>query len=203
MMSYQKWLKLMQALCLTENEKVYQSLCSAYSEKHRFYHTFTHINSCLDQLTFVNSLAKQPEEVELAIWFHDAVYHPFSSKNELKSADWAVEFLKKNAVEDDVIQRVYHLIMTTAHNVKTKTLDESIVVDIDLFILGSAPEKYKLFEVNVRKEYKRVPYSIYRKKRKQILLDFLNRSEIYQNSYFIEHCERQARVNLENTISLL
>jgi len=193
----------MQALRFPENEKVYQSLFNAYSEKNRFYHTFTHINDCLDQLDFVRGLAEQPEEVELAIWFHDAVYHPFSSKNELKSAKWMVEFLKKNAVADDVVQRVYHLIMATAHNVKTKTLDESIVVDVDLSILGSAAEKYKLFETNVRKEYKRVPYLIYSKKRKQLLQDFLNRSKIYQNSYFIEHYESQARVNLEHAISVL
>jgi len=203
MTSYERWLKLMQALCLSENERVYQLLFSAYSEKHRFYHTLTHINSCLDQLGFVNSSAEHPKEVELAIWFHDAVYKPFSSKNELKSANWAVEFIEKNSVDDDIIQRVHNLIMTTVHNIKTKTLDESIIVDIDLSILGSEPETYKQFEIDVRKEYKRVPYSIYSKKRKQILLDFLSRRRIYQNSYFIEQCERKARVNLENAISLL
>ena len=88
-MDYKKWLLLMQNLGLTENQNTYNLLLQAYSEKHRHYHNKCHIDAVLKHLENSISLAGNPYEVELALWFHDAVYKPFSSSNELDSANWA------------------------------------------------------------------------------------------------------------------
>lgn len=94
-MSPARWQRLMTQWRMPPSGDVYSSLESAYSEPHRHYHTGAHIDDCLEQLDSAPHIANFPEEVELALWFHDAVYKPLSSKNELKSAEWARTFLAR------------------------------------------------------------------------------------------------------------
>jgi predicted metal-dependent HD superfamily phosphohydrolase len=64
-------------------------LIHAYSSPDRYYHNLTHIQDCLSVFDQTSSLVAHPKEVELAIWFHDAVYDTRRSDNEQKSAEWA------------------------------------------------------------------------------------------------------------------
>src|SRR5262245_38057021 len=98
-MSPGRWHQLMNRWDVPPSDEVYSALVSAYSESHRHYHTAQHITDCLEQLDAASAVADSSEEIELALWFHDAVYKPTSSKNELKSADWAREFLRSVGVE--------------------------------------------------------------------------------------------------------
>lgn len=203
-MFFGRWKVLMKAFGLSDNAETYEALIEAYSEKHRAYHTFEHIAACLRNLDAVRSELKYPYEVELALWFHDAVYKPFSSSNEKNSAIWTQEFFELNEFDqDDVIERVYDLVMVTEHHGETSTNDERILLDIDLSILGAQPDIYDQFEKNVRHEYKRVPGLVFRKKRKAILSDFLHRDPIFHHPYFYERLEDQARINLEGAIARL
>lgn len=202
-MKQERWKKLMLSLGLAENISTYDSLLEAYSEKHRYYHTVKHVSVCLKWLDTVVSLAENINEIELALWFHDAVYKPYSSENELKSAVLATGFLRKNQVDKEMVQRVHDLIMSTEHTKQAKTNDESLLVDIDLTILGSEDSVYSKFEDNIRKEYKWVPYFIYRKKRIELLKSFVNRAYIFHTDYFRQKLEIQARKNLNKVISSL
>ena len=198
-----RWQNLMQNLGISENKDTYHVLLKAYSEKHRRYHTGEHINATLNHLDAVADLAGDVSEIEIALWFHDAIYKPFSATNELDSAVWAKEFLSKNGVLQDRIDRVYSLIMATIHTAETEGNDQLLMVDIDLSILGTNPAVYDQFEKDVRYEYKLVPYFLYRKKRKEILVSFLERDRIYKNDFFHTKLEDRARVNLSNAISSL
>lgn len=194
----------MTAFGLAENRLTYDALIKAYAEKHRAYHTFDHIAACLSHFDAVKDQIDHPLEVELALWFHDAIYKPFSSSNEKDSAIWAQEFFELNAYEDEeVVDRIFDLIMVTEHSGATKTGDEELMIDIDLSILGTAPETYDQFEKNVRFEYKRVPGFMFRKKRKEILSEFLVRDRIYHDVYFHNKLEAQARINLITAIERL
>ena len=193
----------MQVFGLPENRLTFDKLIAAYAEKHRYYHTFKHVNACLNHLDKTHNLARYTHEIELALWFHDAIYKPYSKDNELKSAQWAVNFLKQNSVDEKTIARVYQLVLVTLHGIEIKTDDEKLIVDCDLTILGSSPEVYNQFEANVRKEYRLVPYFIYRKKRKEILQMFLKQNWVYQVEYFKDKFEKQARDNLIKTIKNL
>jgi len=185
------------------NEETFNSLMSAYAGKGRHYHSQEHIVACLRHLDSCISQVANRREVELALWFHDAIYKPISGGNEKKSADWAATFLSENGATGDEGARVHRLIMVTEHNVPTQTKDESILVDIDLSILGADPQTYDLFERGVRNEYKLVPLFIYKKKRAEVLESFLERPSIYQNEPFATEREHQAKENLRNAISQL
>lgn len=202
-MELQRWKNLMQNLGIPLNESTYEALLKAYSEKHRRYHTGEHINAILGHLDSAVDLANDIYEIEVAIWFHDAIYKPFSAKNELDSAIWASEFLSDNRVSQDRIDRIHSLIMATVHTAETEGNDQLLIVDIDLSILGSSQAVYDQFEKDVRYEYKLVPYFLYRKKRKEILASFLERDRIYMNDFFHSKLEERARVNLSHAISSL
>jgi len=202
-MEYTRWQKLMNALGISDNTDVYKALMNAYKEKHRFYHNISHIESTLQYLDLVSTSANHPEEIELALWFHDAIYKPLSSRNELDSANWASEFLSDNAISPETIDRVHHLIIATQHSAELIEHDEKLIVDIDLSILGHSFADYEQFEIAIRKEYKWIPYSVFSKKRKDILQSFLNRKRIYNNDTLFNLLEKQARTNIERAISNL
>ena len=73
-------------LSIEKSNDLYEILFHAYTEPHRCYHNVQHIVECLDLYRQVKALLCQPAWVELAIWFHDAVYDPQSNENEMRSA---------------------------------------------------------------------------------------------------------------------
>ncbi|MCA0911472.1 hypothetical protein [Marinobacter nauticus] len=202
-MNQTRWQTLMSALGLPPSKECYDTLHAAYSEKHRFYHTVDHIDAMLTHFDGVKEIAERPAELELAIWFHDAIYKPLSKTNELDSANWAQAFLTAHSYGKAGIERVHNLIMATLHNRNVKTPDEQLIVDIDLAILGAPPKVYDQFERNVRKEYRLVPGFIYRKKRKELLRSFLSSGSIYNLELFQERYEDQAKQNLRSAIGTL
>ena len=196
-MNYKRWLQLMSGLGLNENSTTFNNLVKAYSEPHRRYHTLEHIGAMLKHFDCIKHIVQAPLLVELGIWFHDAIYQPFSSSNEADSADWAYRFLKENNAPESDAQCVFNLVMVTQHNSMPADNDQAILVDIDLSILGCESETYEQFEKDIRFEYKRVPYFLYKKKRKEILKQFLDRETIYQTAFFRDKYERRARSNME------
>ncbi len=191
----------MEAFALPANMDVFDQLINAYSEKHRAYHTLEHIDACLYHLDVVAGHADIPHEIEMALWFHDAVYNPFSSNNEADSASWAQIFLKENHVAGESIERIHTLIMVTQNHANTEDVDTGLMLDIDLSILGAPPEIYDQFEKNIRTEYKRVPWFVFKKKRKEILQSFLANERIYNHPHFSNMLETQARENLSRAIA--
>lgn len=90
--------------------------------------------------------------------------------------------------------------MATRHTAVPVGMDEQVLVDIDLSILGAAPQRFAEYEAQIRQEYKHVPSFLFRRKRKAILRSFLERSHIYSTSYFRERLEDAARSNLRRAV---
>ena len=155
------------------------------------------------QLQHTAALAREPEEVELALWFHDAVYIPRGKHNERESAQWAERFLRGAGVDDQRCRRVYDHIMATRHLAVPGDEDAMLVVDIDLSILGSSEQRYATFETDIRREYASVPRMLYRRGRRDVLSSFLSRSHIYGTQYCRDRLESAARTNLQRAIDAL
>ena len=186
-----------------DGEALRQRLTDAWREPQRRYHTLQHIAECLSHLEPVRTLAAAPAEVELGLWFHDAVYDVRGHDNEEKSAAWATQELLAVGVAAAAAERVHALVMATRHAALPETADEALLVDIDLAILGAPEERFVQYEEQVRAEYAWVEDSVFRSRRIDVLTAFLARPTIYATAHFRTLLEAAARTTLARSIARL
>ncbi len=179
-------------------QQVYQELVSRYSEPQRHYHNLTHIGECLAEFDSAGQLAKDPVAVELAIWFHDAIYDPHAADNEERSA----EFAKQSITDAGGIatRAIAALVLATKTHDPILHPDAPLLVDVDLSILGQPKERFQEYETQIRREYEWVPVTTFAAKRAEILEGFLGRERIYTTEYFFSKYEQRARQNLQASI---
>ncbi|HEV8629944.1 MAG TPA: N-methyl-D-aspartate receptor NMDAR2C subunit [Thermoanaerobaculia bacterium] len=174
-----------------------------YGERHRAYHNLNHVLDCLDRAAAVRSRLVAPGPVELALWYHDAIYDPYRSDNEERSAALAVEESTELAFPQPVIDAVASLILATKHQGRPVDADCRYLVDIDLAILAAPEAAYDAYERAIRREYRWVPGPLYRSKRREVLRSFLERERIYATDWFAGRFEAAARANLAKAVSEL
>ncbi|MGZ8391408.1 MAG: HD domain-containing protein [Gemmatimonadales bacterium] len=179
---------------------VLTGLEAAYAGPARAYHTADHIRDCLAQFDLCHRIATRPNEVEAAIWFHDAVYHPGAPDNEDRSASLARTSLADAGASLEVADRIAELVLATGHLSIPEESDAALLCDIDLSILGRAPDVFNEFERRIRQEYAWVPEAQYRSGRSRILKGFLERRSIFQTDFFREHYEAPARANVARIV---
>ncbi|WP_395741966.1 hypothetical protein [Prosthecobacter sp.] len=190
------WQSLWQRCGMTGDSLAWhQKLLAAYSEPQRAYHTLQHLEECLrcfDEVKKAGVMAK-PDLIEMALWFHDAVYDPQGSENEELSARMAVE-----AGGSDEVAR---LILLTKSHQPGEGADDAWIIDIDLVIFAQPPERVLEYERQIRVEYAWVPQELYTEKRVEILRGFLEREHLYLTAWFRERHEARARENLRALIA--
>ena len=186
------------------NGGLMNQLVAAYSERQRHYHTLQHLRECLAHFDAAAGLARRPPEVELALWFHDAVYDPQRSDNEERSADWARDSVLAAGCAEDVAQRVQALVLATREHVApADDPDAALLLDADLAILGAAPARFDEYERQIRAEYAHVPEPDFRSRRHRILSGFLARPRLYLTDVFHAALDQRARDNLTRSLARL
>jgi predicted metal-dependent HD superfamily phosphohydrolase len=181
----------------------YERLLAMYAEPHRHYHNQLHITDCLKEFDEVRQLAVDPDAVEFAIWFHDAVYDTRAGDNEERSAQLAQEWLKEAGAQDAFSNSVRQLVLATKAHDATLHPDAPLLVDVDLSILGQEPERFWEYERAIRAEYDWVEETMFKSKRAEILERFLARPRLYLTESCFARFEEQARVNLRASIERL
>ena len=86
MATREQWDATWKGLGRSPPEGVYEKLMACYSESHRRYHTARHLEECFAELAGVRSEAERLGEVELALWFHDAIYDTTRETGRQRSA---------------------------------------------------------------------------------------------------------------------
>ena len=204
MTSLTRWRSVWQQLGAADaNEDLYHQLVACYSEPHRKYHTIQHLNECFMHLESVRSLCDHPAEVELALWFHDAIYDTTKKDNEQRSAEWARDSVLAAGVSSDPAERIYDLVMATVHDAVPACRDAEVLVDIDLGILGAEAARFDEYELQVREEYSWVPEPLYRAARRKILEQFVGREWIYSTAPFRSQYGTRARDNISRSLARL
>ena len=196
----QTWQKLG---VITDKTDLLQQILSQYNHPDRKYHTQQHLTECLEHFNKIQHLTTHPEEIALALFFHDAIYQIGKHVNEQKSAAWAKNSLTQEMIVPEIVLRIEKLILATVHQAIPQHSDEQFMVDIDLAILGANRQRFSEYEQQVRQEYHFVPDWLFRHERKKILRQFLKRPQIYATDYFYNLLEKQARSNLEHTLNIL
>ena len=182
---------------------VYDELVALYSEPHRHYHNLRHVADCLAEFDSLRPLARKPVAVELAIWFHDAVYDSRAPDNEERSAELAKRRIAEAGGSAELCAAVAALVLATKAHDASLHPDAPLLVDVDLSILGQPERRFDEYETDIRAEYSWVPGEVFRVKRAEILERFLARARIYSTESVFAKYERQARVNLERSVRRL
>ena len=175
-----------------KSQGIFSALIALYSQGYRTYHNLSHIDR---MLSWLDKSRGGSDVIELAIWFHDAVYEPLARDNEEESAQYFTTHVG-SLVDDSLITDVTHLILATdPRQSRSGAADEDLIVDIDLSILGSPPEDYDTYRTAVRNEYSSVSDSDFRARRISVLQNFLS-EQIYATQLFGQ-LEKQARDNIK------
>lgn len=179
------------------------TLLAHYDQPHRHYHARAHLAACLRHLGDLRGFADHPGAIELALWFHDAIYEIGATDNEVRSADWARDALRAAGAPEAIARKVHALVMVTRHDVAPSDADEQVLLDADLAILGASAEAFDRYEGQIRAEFAQVPPDAFRARRKRVLQGFLDRPAIYHTPPFRAAREARARDNLSRSIRQL
>lgn len=179
-----------------DGNRVYAELAANYGELHRAYHTLAHIEHCLDEFEHVRHLAKNPDSIEMALWFHDVIYDTKAKDNEEKSAELAQDVARSAGLSAQFGKKVIDLIRATTHQEVLSDPDAQLIVDIDLSALGLPATVFDENTAKIRKEYAWVPEDAFVTGRSKILKSFLRRKHIYVTKFFRKKYEARARRNI-------
>ena len=175
------------------------ALLARYAEPHRRYHTVEHLGEVLAWVDELAPLAADPVAVELAAWYHDAVYDAAApaGDSERRSADLAAADLTALGQPPPLVAEVRRLVLLTAgHDVGADDRDGAVLADADLSILGSEPDRYARYVADVRAEYAHVPDEAWATGRTAVLVGFAARPRLFRTDVAQERLGGRARANL-------
>lgn len=175
-----------------------------YQEPHRHYHTLTHVEALLGWLAECRSLAREPDIITAAIWFHDAIHVPTGADNEPRSAALARAELTAAHWPPASVDRVVDLVLATPHHrAPPDDVDAWLFLDLDLSVLGQDWPTYDAYRLAVRREFAHVPDEAFREGRAAVLQRFLARRSIFRTATLRDRWEAAARANLQREATLL
>lgn len=176
-------------------------LSNHYAEPHRHYHTTQHLAFCLQQLDLAGDQIRHPDQIEMAIWFHDVIHHAGQHDNEQRSADWFRD-RASGVMPAAFIDAVVDLVLVTTHREKVNDLEHQFICDIDLASFGCPWECFLRNSDAVRAEFPVPDEEFYRGER-GFLGALLQRPRIFQTDFFHARYEQQARENIDCLLELI
>lgn len=190
------------------DEPLKRALSALYRAEDRHYHNLAHIEAMLALANEYGRELHDREALEAAIWFHDAIYDSRAKDNEARSAALAGQKLAGRSGAER-LQRIAAMILATATHALPSFGDEeflrdtALFLDMDLAILGAAPEAFDAYEQAVRREYGWVEEPMWRAGRAAVLKSFLARPHIFHTDEFRRRFEPLARQNLARSLQAL
>ena len=176
--------------------KLYAALVAAYSGKGRHYHTMSHLEALVIQLTPHKDIIADWDTMLFTLFYHDAVYNALKSDNEEQSAALARNCMIQLSVPERQILRCEAQILATKNHAATTDNDTNLFTDADLSVLGQPWDVYSRYATAVRQEYSIYPDMLYKPGRKKVLTHFLAMPRIYKTPEFYHQCEEAARANI-------
>lgn len=204
MLLQNKWRRLLRLFEIDENiiNQTFSEIATVYECQGRYYHNLKHIKEVLEIIDNLHSKYKLDASLEFAAWFHDIVYNTRAHDNEEKSAEYARNLLSLLNIPSSTIDNTCRLILKTKHHKASEDdLESQILLDADLAILGSEPERYYEYMVGIRQEYGWAPENEYVTARKRVLTSFLELAQIFHTPELFNSLEINARQNLKKEIN--
>ncbi|WP_420111654.1 DUF4031 domain-containing protein [Pseudactinotalea sp.] len=181
---------------------VRDELLERWSEQHRHYHDVTHLLAVLDALATL-APSGAPLVVELAAWFHDAIYDGVPGSDEEASAVLAERSLA-GVLPDAEVAEVGRLVRVTAdHAPAAEDSHGALLCDADLAVLGGSPARYDRYVAAVRQDYAHVADADWRAGRAAVLRTLLDLDPLYRTDRGRERWQPQAEANLRRELAAL
>jgi predicted metal-dependent HD superfamily phosphohydrolase len=168
-----------------------RDLLARYAEPQRVFHTAEHLAQVLALLRDCDA----DPRLQLAAWFHDAVYVPGRSDNEARSAALADRRLAEAGATRACRDAVCAAVLATAGHASPLP-EVAPLLDADLAILGAAPAEYAAYRQAIRREFASVPAALFARGRAAFLRAALARERLYATSWGHARFEAAARRNL-------
>ncbi|NYJ02758.1 putative metal-dependent HD superfamily phosphohydrolase [Nocardioides thalensis] len=187
---------------LPDGEGLRDELVAAYTAPGRSYHGIGHLRAVLERLAELaaGGVAFDEVPVQLAAWFHDAVYDGERDAEE-RSAAWAEETLPP-LTDSATVAEVCRLVrLTEAHDPAPGDANGCALSDADLAVLALPEPEYAAYAAAVRAEYGHLTDEVFRKGRTAVLTSLLERPLIFRTAHGREHWEERARANIERELA--
>lgn len=196
-----RWHDLMRRLGILAHagDTMLAELLALYGEAGRHYHTLDHVWALLRLLDRHGRAVADRDAMELAIFFHDAIYDPRRSDNEAASAALAGGWLSALDLPVELAAKVERYILATRHDAGGWLPDDAdlaLLLDLDLSVLAAERSVYTAYAEAIRSEYGMYPDSVYHAGRRQVLSAFLACPQIYGTPALRALWEASARDNL-------
>ena len=174
---------------------LYVELLSRWSEPHRHYHDVRHLAATLEALDLLEDDAASSPVVQLAAWFHDAVYAGVAGVDEQQSADLAERMLG-SLPAPDVDEVVRLILLTASHDPARGDVGGAALCDADLSILGALPGRYDVYVRDVRLDHAHIDDASWAVGRTAVLDSLLALDPLYRTPMGQELWSDRARENL-------
>jgi predicted metal-dependent HD superfamily phosphohydrolase len=189
----------------------WEELRAAYRDPPRHYHSFDHVLAVLEQYDAVHADIgwREPDEVLLAVLFHDAVYLAGRADNEYESAQLAVAAIERWLPDRGIASpRVVELIELTAQHGRiapgSVDRESALFLDCDMAILGASEPVYRAYSAAVTREVEAIaPRHVYCTGRRAFLSQLLAAPRIFLSDYFHDLLDRATRRNLRGELDEL
>jgi predicted metal-dependent HD superfamily phosphohydrolase len=182
--------------------EVVRDLARRYAEPHRAYHTADHIAEVLCWFGWAAERTgwQEPVAVYLAIVFHDAIYDPLASDNEVRSAALARDAIAASPRTQALIQLTARHATLSPADVKGDD-DAAQFLDCDLAILAAPPDRFDEYDAAIAVEYRAVPADKFRAGRGAFLRALLTQPRIFLSELFHAELDRSARDNVSRVLA--
>ena len=175
---------------------LYVELVTRWSGPHRHYHDVRHLAATLEALDLLEEDAASLPVVQLAAWFHDAVYEGVAGVDEQHSADLARRMLSDLPSHD--VNEVARLVLLTAgHDPAPGDASGEALCDADLSILGATPGRYDVYVRDVRLDYAVVDDAFWAVGRTTVLDSLLALDPLYRTATGRQLWQERALENLQ------
>ncbi len=179
-----------------ELDAVAADLLDRWAQPHRAYHDLEHLTEVLARLDDLGAAGPAPV---LAAWFHDAVYEGAPGVDERASAALATTALGRLGVDEAATARVGRLVLATiAHDASTARDDpeRAALLDADLAVLASEPERYRRYVQGVRSEYAHLDDHTFTTGRLAVLEQLVGRPTLFVSDAGRTAWEHRARTQV-------
>ena len=185
-----------------------EDLRAVHAEPQRAYHDWRHIEELLVLFDEIEPELHDPRAVLFAVLFHDSVYDPHSADNERSSAE-LLAMRASDVLPPESLARAQRMVLATVGHALPADIpagereDMAYFLDLDLAILGAAPERFAEYEAQIRREYADIPEDTYRPARAAIMRRFARREQLYLTPWGREKFEARARENMARLVEQL